>query len=145
MSKEHGGSGGTVVQVPMNCFFKNDIAFLYNYSILQVSSILGLFNAHQPKGWAYNVSKSAVVSFVRCLGGGEAETGVRVLGLCPSVADTPILDGCSTEELDKIRRDVGGIMDKEQVRRIKIPVKASFLFPNTLRRNIVRRKSTLRA
>ena len=36
-------------------------------TILNVASILGLFNAQQPKGWAYNVSKSAVVTATRCM------------------------------------------------------------------------------
>ncbi len=98
MSNQHGGVGGAVVQV---------------------SSVLGLFASHrQPKGWAYNVSKSAVVTLSRCLGSStswQSSTGVRSLCLCPSVARTPILDGCSEEELARMRRDVGGIMDKEQV------------------------------
>ena len=58
MSKKNGGSGGVIVNV---------------------ASILGLFNAQQPKGWAYNTSKSAVVTFTRCIGSPqvEQEQGIR--------------------------------------------------------------------
>ena len=37
-------------------------------TVINVASILGLFNAKQPKGWAYNTSKSAVVTATRCMG-----------------------------------------------------------------------------
>ena len=30
--------------------------------------------------------------------------------LCPSVAQTPILEGCTNEEISKMSKDVGGIM-----------------------------------
>ncbi len=44
MNKANGGRGGIVVNV---------------------ASILGLFNARQPKSWAYNASKNAVVTLTR--------------------------------------------------------------------------------
>ena len=36
-------------------------------TVVNVASILGLFNAKTPKGWAYNTSKSAVVTATRCM------------------------------------------------------------------------------
>jgi len=96
MNRQNGGRGGVV---------------------LNVASILGLFNGQQPKGWAYNVSKSAVVAYTRCVGSPqvEGEEGIRFLCLCPSVTSTPILDGCTRQELDEMRRSVGGFMSAEQV------------------------------
>lgn len=41
-----------------------------NVTVVNVASILGLFSAKQPKGWAYNTSKSAVVTASRCIGYG---------------------------------------------------------------------------
>ena len=35
--------------------------------------------------------------------------------LCPSVAQTPILGGCTQAELDKMKEDVGGFMTPEFV------------------------------
>ena len=85
--------------------------------IVNIASILGLFNAKQPKGWAYNTSKSAVVTFSRCVGTRELEAreGIRVVCLCPSVTQTPILKGCTEDELEEMRKSVGGFMDPEQV------------------------------
>ena len=42
---------------------------------------------------------------------------VRVMCLCPSVTRTPILDGCTQQELDKMKNDVGGFMESKQVLR----------------------------
>ena len=39
----------------------------HEVTVVNVASILGLFNAEQPKGWAYNTSKSAVVTTSRCM------------------------------------------------------------------------------
>lgn len=47
--------------VASNCCKEREV------TILNVASILGLFNAQQPKGWAYNTSKSAVVTATRCM------------------------------------------------------------------------------
>ena len=44
-----------------------------------------------------------------------ARTGVSVLCLCPSVAKTPILGGCTQDELSKMKQDVGGFMSPEFV------------------------------
>ena len=44
-----------------------------------------------------------------------SRTGVKVLCLCPSVAETPILRGCSPEEIAKMKQDVGGLMTPEFV------------------------------
>ena len=89
-------------------------------------------------GYQYNVSKSAVVTLTRCIGNevnkyyqcnfpskyrdGEhsfqfyfSRTGVKVMCLCPSVAQTPILSGCSKEEIAKMKADVGGLMSPEFV------------------------------
>ena len=66
------------------------------------------------KGWAYNVSKSAVVTASRCMS--SSESPVTILCLCPSVAATPILKGCSEKELEEMREQVGGIMTIDQVR-----------------------------
>ena len=35
--------------------------------------------------------------------------------LCPSVAQTPILSGCTEEEISKMKKDVGGLMTPEFV------------------------------
>ena len=35
--------------------------------------------------------------------------------LCPSVAQTPILAGCTQSELDKMKEDVGGFMTPQFV------------------------------
>ena len=40
---------------------------------------------------------------------------MKVLCLCPSVAETPILRGCSPEEIAKMKQDVGGLMTPEFV------------------------------
>ena len=44
-----------------------------------------------------------------------ARTGVSVLCLCPSVAKTPILGGCTEQEISKMKKDVGGLMTPEFV------------------------------
>ncbi|TRY69297.1 hypothetical protein TCAL_12574 [Tigriopus californicus] len=96
MSRANGGRGGVIVNV---------------------ASILGLFNAQQPKGWAYNTSKSAVVTYSRCVGTAETEAqdGIRILTLCPSVTQTPILDGCTQAELAEMKKNVGGFLQADQV------------------------------
>jgi len=96
MGKDKGGSGGLIVNV---------------------ASILGLFCAEQPKGYQYNVSKSAVVTLTRCIGNElyYSRTGVKVMCLCPSVAQTPILSGCTEAEIAKMKEDVGGLMTPEFV------------------------------
>ena len=40
---------------------------------------------------------------------------MRVLCLCPSVTQTPILAGCTATELADMRREVGGFMEPGQV------------------------------
>jgi len=96
MGREGGGAGGVVVNV---------------------ASILGLFCGTQPKGYQYNTSKSAVVTLSRCIGNQANfdKTGVKVLCLCPSVAQTPILSGCTQSELKDMKKDVGGFMSAEFV------------------------------
>jgi len=96
MSKENGRTGGIIVNV---------------------ASILGLFCAEQPKGYQYNVSKSAVVTLTRCIGNElyYSRTGVKVMCLCPSVTQTPILNGCTQEEISKMKKDVGGLMTPESI------------------------------
>ena len=96
MRKDEGGIGGVVVNV---------------------ASILGLFCGTQPKGWQYNTSKSAVVTLSRCLGNtaNYNKTGVRILCLCPSVTKTPILNGCTEEELKNMKKEVGGFMSPDAV------------------------------
>lgn len=83
-------------------------------TVVNVASILGLFCAQQPKGWAYNTSKSAVVTASRCIGA-NTNKSVKVLCLCPSVAATPILEGCTEQELQEMRTNVGGFMSVQQV------------------------------
>jgi len=96
MGKSHGGEGGTIINI---------------------ASILGLFCAQQPKGFPYNVSKSGVVTLTRCMGSKDfySREAVRVVCLCPSVAQTPILDACTDQEITKMRADVGGIMSPDYV------------------------------
>jgi len=96
MGKSSGGAGGTIINI---------------------ASILGLFCAQQPKGFPYNVSKSGVVTMTRCMGSKDfyAREGVRVLCLCPSVAQTPILEACTPQEISKMSQDVGGIMSPDHV------------------------------
>ena len=92
MRKDEGGLGGVVVNV---------------------ASILGLFCGTQPKGWQYNTSKSAVVTLSRCLGNkaNYDDTGVRIVCLCPSVTKTPILNGCTEEELKDMKKEDWRIHD----------------------------------
>lgn len=82
-------------------------------TVINVASILGLFNAKQPKGWAYNTSKSAVVTATRCMG--PSWPYVRILCLCPSVTVTPILQGCTDTEIQEMSKQVGGLMKPSQV------------------------------
>lgn len=82
-------------------------------TVINVASILGLFCAKQPKGWAYNVSKSAVVTATRCMSSSESK--VRMMCLCPSVTSTPILSGCTETELEEMKKQVGGFMSSESV------------------------------
>lgn len=89
LSKNEGGSGGLVVNV---------------------ASILGLFTSTQPGGFSYNCTKTAVVTLSRCLGNSFSSTGVRVVCLCPSVAQTPILNACTKEEITRMSKEVGGLM-----------------------------------
>lgn len=44
-----------------------------------------------------------------------SRTGVKVMCLCPSVAQTPILSGCTEAEIAKMKADVGGLMTPEFV------------------------------
>ena len=44
-----------------------------------------------------------------------SRTGVKVMCLCPSVAQTPILSGCTEAEIAKMKEDVGGLMSPEFV------------------------------
>ena len=44
-----------------------------------------------------------------------SQTGVKVMCLCPSVAQTPILSGCTTAEINKMKKDVGGLMTPQFV------------------------------
>ena len=68
-------------------------------------------------GWAYNTSKSAVVTYTRCIGTKETlkDHGIKVMCICPSVASTPILDGCTKQELEDMEKNVGGFMTPKQV------------------------------
>jgi len=90
-----------------------DVTGNKDYVIVNVSSILGLFTGVEPKGWAYNTSKCGVVTATRCMV--AAHPRVRVMCLCPSVTKTPILEACTAQEVEKMRKDVGGIMDATQV------------------------------
>ena len=83
------------------------------FTVINVSSILGLFTGHEPEGWAYNTSKCGVVVATRAMA--TVHKSVRVMCLCPSVTKTPILEGCSHAELDQMKKDVGGFMDSKQV------------------------------
>jgi len=65
------------------------------------------------QGWAYNVSKSAVVNATRCMS--SCKASIRIMCLCPSVTTTPILEGCSKKELEEMREQVGGFMNSVQV------------------------------
>jgi len=82
-------------------------------TVVNVASILGLFNVQQPKGWAYNVSKSAVVNATRCMA--TSWKNIRMLCICPSVTLTPILDGCTKEEVKEMGQQVGGLMTPNEV------------------------------
>ena len=85
------------------------------FTVVNIASILGLFTGHEPKGWAYNTSKCAVVVASRAMA--NVHKSVRVMCLCPSVTRTPILEGCSQGELEKMRKDVGGFMEAKQVNK----------------------------
>ena len=66
-------------------------------------------------GWAYNGSKSAVVSATRCLATAMEERSIKIMCLCPSIATTPILNNFSRMEIEEMKRNVGGFMSPEQV------------------------------
>ena len=51
-----------------------------------------------------------------------SKTGVKVMCLCPSVAQTPILSGCSTAEINKMKKDVGGLMTPQFVAEALVKV-----------------------
>ena len=57
-------------------------------TIVNVASILGLFNAQQPKGWAYNTSKSAVVTATRCMA--TSWENVRMVSFFSYVSNTSL-------------------------------------------------------
>ena len=46
----------------------NYFSNLQGGTVVNIASILGLFNTTQPKGFHYNTSKSAVVTLTRCIG-----------------------------------------------------------------------------
>jgi hypothetical protein len=45
----------------------------------------------------------------------SADSNVSIMCLCPSVAATPILKGCTDEEVKEMGKQVGGIMSIDQV------------------------------
>ena len=68
------------------------------------------------------MSKNGVVMATRCMS--SADSNVSVMCLCPSVAATPILKGCTDEEVKQMGKQVGGIMPADQVAHdLKILVK----------------------
>merc|ERR1711988_1057198 len=85
----------------------------HSVTVVNVASILGLFNVQQPKGWAYNVSKSAVVNSTRCMA--SSWKNIRMLCLCPSVTLTPILKDCTQDEVKEMGQQVGGLMTPTEV------------------------------
>jgi hypothetical protein len=59
------------------------------------------------------VSKNGVVMASRSMS--SADSNVSIMCLCPSVAATPILKGCTDEEVKEMGKQVGGIMSIDQV------------------------------
>nr|AII21999.1 alcohol dehydrogenase AD1 [Sesamia inferens] len=80
MRKDKGGRGGTIINI---------------------SSIVGLFQAHLLP--VYTATKSAVLQFSNCLGKEPhfTRSGVRVLTLCFGVTDTSLFSPTKLEAFDK--------------------------------------------
>ncbi|MEU7939263.1 SDR family NAD(P)-dependent oxidoreductase [Microbispora bryophytorum] len=80
--------------------------------IVATASMAGLVGI--PSDPVYAANKHAVVGLVRSLGPQLEPLGVRVQGLCPSFADTPILDAEVRALLDELKfpiLDVGTVVD----------------------------------
>jgi 15-hydroxyprostaglandin dehydrogenase (NAD) len=67
-----------------------------------------------PTGPIYAASKAGVIHFSRSLGYLGAE-GIRVNAICPTFTDTPMVRGGGEPALELMRREVGGILEPEQV------------------------------
>ena len=67
-----------------------------------------------PTGPVYAASKAGVIHFSRSLGYLASE-GIRVNAVCPSFTDTPMVRAGGEEAIEMMKREVGGILEPEQV------------------------------
>jgi 15-hydroxyprostaglandin dehydrogenase (NAD) len=67
-----------------------------------------------PTSPIYAASKAGVIHFSRSLGYLASE-GIRVNAICPTFTDTPMVRGGGEPALELMRREVGGILEPEQV------------------------------
>lgn len=63
----------------------------------------------------YAASKAGVVNFTRSLAYLAEECDVRVNAICPSYVDTPLVRSAGDEAVEEVSRQVGGIMQPEDV------------------------------
>jgi len=69
-------------------------------AVINVASIAGLQGFS--KGSAYSASKFAVVGFTQCLFEEVREEGIKVCAICPGYVATPMTDGYSYLDMEKM-------------------------------------------
>lgn len=67
-----------------------------------------------PTGPVYAASKAGVIQFSRSLGYLASE-GIRVNAVCPTFTDTPMVRAGGEGAIEMMMREVGGILEPEQV------------------------------
>lgn len=72
--------------------------------ILNTSSILGVVT--HSNGYAYNPSKTALISLTKVLAKDHAGQGVRVNAICPSVTERPILRRVNEEQMKYLNNSI---------------------------------------
>lgn len=81
--------------------------------VINTASMGGLLP--MPGSPVYAASKAGVVNFTRSLAYLAEECNVRVNAICPSYVDTPLVRSAGDEEVAEVSRQVGGIMQPEDV------------------------------
>ncbi len=80
--------------------------------IINTASMGGL--VPMPTSPVYAASKAGVIHFSRSLAYLAAE-GIRVNAVCPTFTDTPMVRVAGEEAIEAMKREVGGILQPEQV------------------------------
>lgn len=81
--------------------------------VINTASMGGLLP--MPGSPVYAASKAGVVNFTRSLAYLAEECNVRVNAICPSYVDTPLVRSAGDDEVAEVSRQVGGIMQPEDV------------------------------